>query len=242
MVGQTAILIGITFFASFAITLSGFGFALVSMSVYPNFMSVATANGLASMLGLLIILINLTTLWKHIDFKLLMPVLISAALGVPVGAFLLIKLDEQILRIALGVIILLSLTLNEISGRGKVRKPSARLGIVAGFVSGAFGGAYSISGPPVTLYFSTVIEEKLTLKANLLFYFAVVVILRLPILALQKVITVSLLKTSLVLAAPLLVGLAAGLVSFRFLPSRWMRRVTQILLVVSSIILIVRAI
>lgn len=239
---QILILVAVTLFASFAVTLSGFGFALVSMSVYPNILPVASSNALASILGLVVILFNLITLWKYIDFKFLLPVMVAAALGTPVGAFLLIKLNEQVLRIALGTIILISLALNEITHGKAVKKPSLPLGIIAGFVSGAFGGAYSISGPPVTLYFSNVIEEKKVLKANLLFYFSVIIVARLPILAAQGVITTALAKTALILTIPLAVGLGAGLVLFRFLPSRWMRRIVQALLAVSSIVLIARAV
>ena len=234
-------LAAIAFFASFAIAMSGFGFALVSMAGFPNFMTVLESSAVATVLGLLVIIVNLIPLRRQIRFRLLVPVLISAVASLPVGIFFLVRLNEQVLRIGLGVVILLTLLATWLSRKQTIRKPSTWIGVAAGVVSGAFGGAYSVSGPPVALYLAGVIEDKRELKASLLFYFAIIVGMRVPFLAFAGVFTPALLRTCLVLLAPLAVGLVAGTFAFGRLSSAVVRLVLQILLAVSAVLLILRA-
>jgi len=239
---QYLILSGITLFAAFVQSFSGFGFSLVAISFFTFFLPIDESAVIATMLLLPIIVTSLFTVRAHIRFRNSLPVLLTMLIGLPIGILALVRLGEQILLLGLGVFVLLTVTVNELTVKGKTRKPSLPLGAAAGLLSGMFGGAFSVSGPPVALYFSITIEEKRELKANLLFILLVQVVLRLVIFFAAGVAEADMIKICLVLAVPLAAGGFAGMKLFNRVPSVAIRRVVQVLLVASSVSLILRSI
>jgi uncharacterized protein len=239
--GHPILLSLMTAFAAFVMSLTGFGYGLVAMGAYPNVMGVAEANFLTSSLAIVVIVINLIPIRRSIRFKILWPILLSALVGIPFGVYGLVHLDERVLRIALGSFILVSLAVNVFLSGGRIRKPNTLVALVAGLLSGALGGAFSISGPPLTFYLSSVLEDKEELKANQLFYFLLTVSARIPLLVAGGVVTRDLSLTAAILVVPMIFGLIVGMFAYSRMPSLWVRRVVQVLLAVSAVSLIVRA-
>ena len=237
-----AILVLITFISSLVISLTGFGFALVAMSVFPLFMTMEEANVLVTVLALPVIAINLFPAWRAVKLRILLPVLLSTAFALPLGIWFLVRLDERFLLIGLGAVILLALFANSLGSHNRIIKPSIWAAVVFGSVSGAFGGAYSTSGPPITLYFSRILTDKNELKANQLAHFLFVVIIKLTVFGFGGFITGELVKRALFLLIPLLFGMVAGVFLFKYLSSEWVRLIVSLFLGFSSIIMIVRAI
>ncbi len=66
-------------------------------------------------------------------------------------------------------------------------------------------------------------------------------IIRLPFLIFGGVFTPEIFRIALVLLAPLLIGLIAGMLLFSRIPSKWIRRFVQALLAVSAVLLIVQS-
>ena len=230
-----------TAIAAFTIALTGFGFALISMSVYPNFMRVDEASALVGILALIIVAVTVLPIRRYIRMTILWALILGAAVGVPIGVFLLVHLDEQILRIGLGATILISLGADLLKKRDN-RSKSIPFALLAGLVSGAFGGAFSVAGPPVVLYLSSNVKHKYELKANLLFYFFFIAALRLPAFLISGVITMSTIRTALIVALPLVAGITIGSIAFKRLEPERFRVAVRILLAVSATTLIIRAI
>jgi uncharacterized protein len=130
------ILSGITLFSSFVMSLSGFGFNLISMAFFTLFLPVREANVLVSLLMLPVIAVNLFILRRDIRFNKIAPVLAAAIVGLPAGVWGLVRLNERVLLIGLGAIILAAIVVNQITARGKARKPTLPAGIAAGLVGG----------------------------------------------------------------------------------------------------------
>ena len=73
----------------------------------------------------------------------------------------------------LGVfLIILAIWLCFFSDKVRIRKTTRNAGI-AGIISGICGGLFSVNGPPMVLYFISVIEDKKTYLATLQAYFLV---------------------------------------------------------------------
>ena len=230
----------ITFASSFVISITGFGFGLVSMSVFPLLMSVREANMLTTLLALPVILINLIPSWRSMKPKILLPLMAFTLVGAPLGIFFLVRLNERYLLLGLGVVIILTLALNAFRSNEREWKPRLWLAAIAGTVGGAFGGAYATSGPPITLYLSGIIKGKVELKTNLLAYFLFIVVIRLIFFGFVGMFTSELMRNFLIALFPLAAGIAAGTLLFKRLSSRWIHRIVQALLCVSAVILISR--
>lgn len=230
------------FLGSFLLGLTGFGFGLVTMSTVPNFVTVTQSNVLTTSLAIPAVIANLIPIRKHVRFRVLWPIIVTGMVGVPVGLFLLIRLPEDVMRISLGVLILVTLSIEVFVAGNRVRTPSVPVALGAGLLSGALGGAFSVGGPPVTLYLSSILEDKRDLKANLLFYFLIIAVLRIPLFAAGGVITGQLLGAAGVLLIPLALGMVGGLILFHRVPSHIVRKTAQALLAVSAVLLIARSV
>ena len=235
------VLSAVTLFASLVIGLTGMGFGIVAMGFFPLFMPISESNVIVSILAVPVILVNFITIRKHNQLKILLPLLITTLACVPIGVWGLVRLNERVLLIGLGAIILLSLVASQIAFRGGIRKPSVPLAVTAGVLSGTFGGAYSISGPPAALYLTAVLTEKKELKASLLFVFLVQIIFRLILLFARGIGTGTNLKMAAILMVPVVLGYLISIPLFSRIPAVWIRRLTQGMLAVSSVMLIIRA-
>jgi uncharacterized protein len=264
--GVTLVFAAIAFLlASLAIGLTGYGFGLVAMGFLPYVFTVAEANAVVVPLGWLITVVALVPLRRHVSLAMLWPLFLGAVVGVPLGVVYLVRLDERILRVSLGVIILLALaaslyvaartrretstTTRRTAGSGArdrvertPRGPVARLLAVAvGVVSGSFGGAFSVSGPPVVVYINEVHRDKTVIKANLLAYFVFLISVRVPLLVVSDVLTADLLLVAVLMLPSVALGLWVGTLLHNRLPTHIVRYCIQSLLAVSAVLLIVGA-
>ena len=90
---------------------------------------------LVTFLVLPVILINLAPSWRNIKLRILIPVLAFASIGIPLGIWFLVKIDESILLICLGAIILLALLANALNSKGGTWKPKIWISSIVGVVS-----------------------------------------------------------------------------------------------------------
>ncbi|MDQ2862140.1 MAG: sulfite exporter TauE/SafE family protein, partial [Bacteroidota bacterium] len=79
--------------------------------------------------------------------------IIFAVLGIPLGLFMLVYGNESFIKLGLGVIIILYSVYSIRSKTNfKLEKDDKKWLFVCGFLSGIFGGAYGLSGPPLVVY------------------------------------------------------------------------------------------
>ena len=251
-------------FAAFAIGLTGYGFGLVAMGFLPYVFTVAEANAIVVPLGWLITVAALVPLRRHVDLRMLWPLAAGALVGVPLGVVYLVRLDERVLRASLGAIILIALAASVYVARRAAREAagggseagagestSARktnrsaagrlLAVAVGVVSGSFGGAFSVSGPPVVVYINEVRRDKTAIKANLLAYFTFLITTRIPYLVVSGVMTADIMLTAAMMLPSVGLGLWLGTLLHNRLPTHIVRYFIQGLLAVSAVLLIVGA-
>ena len=159
--------------ASLLQSVSGFGFGIVFMALTPLFIPYGTALGISTILSGSVNIVILRRCWRDIDFKQLWLPLLFCLCGSTIGTFLIASSPSPIYKRLLGVfLIILAIWLCFFSEKVRIRKTTRNAGI-AGIISGICGGLFSVNGPPMVLYFISVIEDKKTYLATLQAYFLV---------------------------------------------------------------------
>jgi uncharacterized membrane protein YfcA len=152
---STAIWIAVIVFSSGLVQGTiGFGFGLVSMSLLPQMMSLEVAVPFVSVFCMFVQIYLLTRLWRHLQWKVLRPMVVGAALGTPIGILALKELNPRILMLLLGSILTLYALNSLLNKRAHKRKLSWPWGVAAGVAGGTLGGAFNTGGPPAVMYVS----------------------------------------------------------------------------------------
>ncbi len=152
-------------------SVTGFGFGIIMMAVMPLFLPYTSALTISTVLSLALNITILARCWRDISWKQLMLPALFCILGSSAGMFLMANKPSPVYKHLLGVfLVMLAIWLYFFSEKVKL-KATMRNAAVAGVISGACGGLFSVSGPPMVLYFVSVIEDKKEYMATLQCYF-----------------------------------------------------------------------
>ena len=125
------------------------------MAVVPLLVPMDQAVPMVNAWGWTVNALLLLRLRAHLSWRLLLPMVGGAALGLPLGLAFLRGADETLVKGTLGVVILGYALLALAGGVGPAVRPvSDRWGMLAGLLGGALGAAFNTSGPPVVIYAS----------------------------------------------------------------------------------------
>ena len=141
----------IVFLAALMQTLSGFGFALVVMPLLTLTMGLPTAVPLVSLIAVTLYAVNLLRYRQAIDLGELKRLALAAALGVPVGLWVVTSVPETAVKFLLGLL-LIAYALYAFFNPSLAFAVPKGWGYGVGFISGCLGGAYNVPGPPVIVY------------------------------------------------------------------------------------------
>ncbi len=147
----TLILVTIVFFAAFEQTIAGFGFSLIVMPLATLLLGLKIAAPLIALAGLTLYTVNLIRYHQSINTGEAIRLAAAAALGVPVGIWGLVNLEESLIKGILGFV-LVAYALYSFLLPTASRIFSQRWVYLAGFVTGCLGGAYNTPGPPLVVY------------------------------------------------------------------------------------------
>ena len=188
---------------------SGFGSVLFSLPVLALFLDIKIAIPLMSLSGVVLTVYLLFSLWNHLEWRKILPLLVGTVFGVPVGVLLLKHLKASYLLITLGVMLI------AYSFYRLVMKPHRKAmkkywAYLFGFLAGCLGGAFSASGPPVIVYTSLQPWNKDQIKVTLQGYFFASGIIVIFFQAFSGLMTDVVLKYFLISLAPLMIGTYVG--------------------------------
>ena len=175
----------------------------------------------------------------HVDCKLLLPSLIGALAGIPLGTLALGLLDGDTIRLIIGVTVLIAAAILLAGFRFKARPPvwlSGGLGILAGVGSGAAG----IPGPPVIVLFLSSPVSLAIGRASLSAFFLFVRGASSSGSARRGVLTLNSIVLGALLMAPLLIGNHYGDRLFAMVQEHTFRRIALFLLFAIGISTIAR--
>lgn len=208
--GTLLLVTAIIFLASFILGFTSFGFALVAVPLLNLIFPLQVLVPVLIIYGVFINGLVLLPIYKHLDLKDMQYLVGAGILGIPLGTVLLLVLDESILKIGIGIIVIISAWALYTGYRVHIK--SEKLGnAVAGFISGLLNGSITMSGPPVILFYSNQDLEKQVFRANLAFYFMLTNIINLPVLYWGGLLTPQVFQYSAAILPSVLVG-AIGII------------------------------
>ncbi|MBF41238.1 MAG: hypothetical protein CL399_06655 [Acidiferrobacteraceae bacterium] len=176
----------------------------------------------------------LPSVYRHIDWSLVLPMGGVAALTMPVGTWLLLTLDTQVVSNCVGVIIIgfcLALT----SGwRYRGPKPLLLTSAI-GALSGVLMALTSLGNPPVALYLMATDATAVSIRANFTVYFAVTLAALIAWMSSQSLFAMDAVRSLLVLLPVFVAGAVAGTRGFRASNDVLYRRVTLTVLYLAGL-------
>jgi len=175
----------------------------------------------------------------HVDWRLLLPSLIGALCGIPLGTLTLDLLVADTMRLIIGATVLIAAAILMTGFRFKARAPiwlSGGLGVLAGIGSGAAG----IPGPfVIALFLSSPVSLAIG-RASLSAFFLFVAAASSAASAWRGLLTMNSMVLGALLMAPLLIGNHYGDRLFAMVREHTFRRIALLLLVVIGVTTIAR--
>ena len=167
---DTVLVAGTAFFAGLMRGFSGFGAALTIAPV------LALAVGPRTAIPAILIVMLVTSIqlvpraWNSADWKTVIPLSVGGAIGIPVGAWLLVVVDQELIRRSISATVTFFAILMLIGWRyrGSVKPVfSAIAGGLGGFIS----GAAAAGGPAVIMFLLAGPESAARTRAAIILYF-----------------------------------------------------------------------
>jgi uncharacterized membrane protein YfcA len=150
----------------------GFGEALIAVPLFSLFLSIEIAVPLTVLMSIVVASVVVIQDHKQIHFSSAKWLIIFAALGIPFGLLILFYGNEFYVKIGLGILIILY-SLYALFGKNTftLKKDNKLWLFICGFLSGIFGGAYGVNGPPLVVYGNMRKWEPQYFRATLQAYF-----------------------------------------------------------------------
>ena len=137
--------------SAFTQTLTGFGSALVSMSILPSLLGIQIASPLVALMAITLESILLIRLHGAINLKAVWRLSLAALIGIPIGLVLARSVSEDLVLSVLGIILVGYSLYALITPRLPELKHPA-WAFAFGFVGGILSGAYNVAGPAAVIY------------------------------------------------------------------------------------------
>lgn len=231
------------FFGLFVRGFAGFGSALIMTPILLFIFDIKTTVvlvGLVETPASLLIALNAR---KEIDLgylKILVPV---SLIGVIAGGYALARYDPVILKKTFGIFTIIFtlriIILLHLKTRRKKQWPRP-VGYLAGLIGGLMSGLFGTSGPPIAVYLENQIAEKDTLRATMLCFFLINDVLRLIYYGFSSLITLEILKYSIIMLPATFLGAYFGRAINLKVNNYVFRLTISIILLITGILLLSR--
>ena len=153
MTGPDVAIMAILVSAGFIRGAFGFGDALFAMPLLVLLMPATAAAPQMAFAALWIAMIILVREWKDVDVRPAALLITSAMVGIPCGIWLLVHVDQRIVKCVLGVTVV-AFSVWSLRRPGSIQLQTDQSAPAFGFVSGVLGGAFNTGGPPLVIYAS----------------------------------------------------------------------------------------
>jgi uncharacterized membrane protein YfcA len=140
------------FVAAFIRGFTGFGLAVVGVPLLSLFFAPAEIVPSIMILAIIAGLQLLPKIWRSVDWRLLAPTVIGAAIGTPLGTWLLAGVSDNMMRVLIGLAVLAASGAVQLGFRF-AQRPHAAVSAGFGAIAGLTGGAAAMPGPSVIFLF-----------------------------------------------------------------------------------------
>jgi len=225
----------IAFVASVTRGFSGFGSALIFMPLAGTAVAPKTAAALLLIIDFISAAPLVPNAWKLAQRKTVGVMAAGAFVGVPLGTWLLTRLDPVVTRwiIASLVFVLLALLISGWRYRGRPH-PSVAAGV--GGLAGLCSGLAQTGGPPIVTFWLGQPIAAAVARANIVMYFGVSDIFSIVAYLVSGLLTTDILRLCLVIGPVYAFGLFLGAQMFGVASETLFRRVCYSLIAIAGIL------
>ena len=208
---------------------AGFGAAMLMTPVFSALYGPAVGVALCLLLEIAVALPLLPRVVRFVDWRRIGLILPAAAAGVPVGNYLLTRVDPEPMRWTISAIVLGAVALLASGWRYRGR-PHAAATLATGASSGFLNGLSGMAGPPIAFYYLAGDETATRVRANLTTYFVFVDLAAVSVFAARDLIGWSTGLQALALAPAVIAGGLLGERLFPLASESFYRRLALVLL------------
>lgn len=224
----------IILFAGFTQGLTSFGFALIAMPFLSKIIPLNQAVPIVVFLNLCTNFLVIANCYRFIKIRKIWIMIIASLVAAPFGAWLLMYVNADILKLVTGTIII-AFALVLLFGKSFPIQDERLAFIPVGILSGLLNGSISMSGPPIALFLSNQNTDKDTFRANITFYAIALNIVTLISFFLNHLITREVATYGAYLVPAMLAGVFLGIFATRKLDDRVFKKVALLLIILSGI-------
>jgi uncharacterized membrane protein YfcA len=223
----------IVLFASVVMGLTGFGFALIALPLLILFLPFKVAVPLITVCSVFLNAYMLHTVRRSVQIRRILPLTVMGILGMITGTYFLVSVEITTLKLLIGLVVIL-FAAAFLSGFGWKIKNERLAFVPVGFLSGLLGGAMSISGPPIVLFFSNQGMEKKTFRANLIVYFLGLYLATTLNYFISGLVSTELLQYAVYMVPVLIIGTMLGIRLYKVVDEALFRKITLILVLIKG--------
>lgn len=188
---------------------------------------------------------NAVLAWKErgsIKWSICVPLAILVIVGSVPGILFLKNVDTTVIKIIFGFVIIcigIEMALREIKAK-KMKQSKVVLGII-GFLSGLLCGLYGI-GALLGAYISRVTDDSHSFKANICVVFLAENTFRIIMYSVLGIITFQTIKQAVILIPLMVLGLALGIISSKYIDEKWVKWIVIVMLTASGVALVINSV
>ena len=233
--GALAFLLATAFIAALARGFSGFGAALIFLPLAATVVDPKIASPLLLITDAVLAVGFIPPALRIADKREVGIMGAGAAIGIPLGTVLLVRLDP--LTIRWGIVVLASAMLALLISGWRYRgKPTPPLSFGVGAFAGVCSGAAQTGGPTVIAYWLGSTSPAAIIRANIILYFAISIAIAIIAYTIAGVITLTVLKLGLVVGPAYGLGLFIGARLFGVADESVFRRICYALIAIAVLV------
>lgn len=233
--GALAVLLVTAFVAATARGFSGFGAALIFLPLAATVTDPKIASPLLLITDAVLAVGFIPNAFRAADKREVATMGLGAAIGIPIGTAMLVHLDP--LHIRWGIVVLAGAMLALLMSGWRYRgKPTPPLTFSVGAFGGVCSGAAQVGGPAIVAYWLGSHAAAAIIRANIILYFAISTAIAIVAYFAGGVLTLTVLKLSLVVGPIYALGLFLGSRLFGVADENIFRRICYGLIVAALVI------
>jgi len=224
-----AVLALVVFVAGFVRGFSGFGFSAITVAAMALVMDPLVIIVMVMVFEICASLFQVSNAFPHMDKPMVGRLLAGAVIGMPIGVAMLVRLDVDMVRIAISLLILF-LCLVLLSGWSLKQAPGP-VGQTAVGVGSGFANSAAIGGLPVGLFLTAQDIPPATFRANMIGYLFALDIIGISVMWFHGRFTFDIVITAIALMPVMFLGVYLGSRHFFATPPKSFRRMVIFLLI-----------
>jgi len=155
----------------------------------------------------------------------------------------LLSFDHRLLKKILGLLVIGWSLFNLMNARrpssvSRLTSPQLYLSSLVGFLGGGLGAMFSVNGPPIIIYMTSIIEEKQIFRSTLYGIFFADACYKVILFTANNLLNAQVLRFAILMMPFLVIGTFAGSLLQKYIPQALFKRVVALILLVTGVTLL----